>query len=119
MVFVRSRGVQGDGTDRTKTQAQIFSRFGLTWHQKVHFSGILEFQCTRNGPQNLPFCPGSLQDTFIIYSSISHQHIVRKKNPRKKKIGIWVSENPGFGSGNPPGGSYFQKTTPNKNNNFQ
>ena len=38
-------------------------------------SGKLTFQCTRNGPQNLPYCPGSIQDTFIIYSSISHQHI--------------------------------------------
>ena len=35
----------------------------------------LKFQCTRNGPQNPPFCPGSIQDTFIIYSSISHQHL--------------------------------------------
>ena len=59
MELVRSRGVQGDGTDRTKTQTQIFTRFGFTWHQQVNFSEILEFQCTRNGAQNLPFCPGS------------------------------------------------------------
>ena len=74
----RPGGVQGDRTDRTKTAQQISARFGLTWHRKVHFStfsGKLTFQSTRNGPQNLPFCPGSLQDTFIIYSSISHQHI--------------------------------------------
>ena len=109
MVFVRSGGVQGDGTDHTKAQAQIFTPFGLTWHQKVHFSEILEFQCARNGPQNLPFCPGSLQDTFIIYSSISHQHMLSKIFPRTKKNGIWVSENPGFVSGSPPGGLYFQK----------
>ena len=38
-------------------------------------SGNLTFQCTRNGLQNFPYCPGSIQDTFIIYSSISHQHI--------------------------------------------
>ena len=53
MVFVRSGGVQGDGTDHTKMQAQIFTRFGLTWHQKVHFStfdGKLTFQSSRNGP---------------------------------------------------------------------
>ena len=112
MVFVRSRGVQGDGTDRTKTQAQNFTRFGLAWHQKVHFSEILEFQCTRNGPQNLPFCPGSLQDTFIIYSSISHQHIFSKLFPRQIKTGIWVSENPGFVSGSPPGGFSFPEMTP-------
>ena len=85
MVFVRSGGVQGDGTDHTKAQAQIFSRFGLTWHRKVHFSEILEFQCTRNGPRNLPFCPGSLQDTFIIYSSISHQRIFSEIFPNEKK----------------------------------
>ena len=94
MELGRSGGVQGDCTDRTNTQTQIFTRFGLTWHQKVHFSEILEFQCTRNGHQKLPFCPGSLQDTFIIYSSISHQPIVSNIFPRKMKIGNWKSENP-------------------------
>ena len=112
MVFVRSGGVQGDGTDRTKTQTQIFTRFGLTWHQRIHFSDILEFQCIRNGPQNLSFCPGSFQDTFIIYSSISHQHIFSKIFPIKMKTGILVSENPEFVSGSPPGGLYFQKWPP-------
>ena len=38
MELGRSGGVQGDGTDRTKTQTQFFTRFGLTWHQKVNFS---------------------------------------------------------------------------------
>ena len=37
--------------------------------------GKLTFQCNRNCPQNLTYCPGSIQDTFIIYSSINHQHI--------------------------------------------
>ena len=85
MELRRSRGVQGDGTDRTKTQTQIVTRFGLTWHQKVHFSEILEFQCTRNGIQNLQFRPGSLQDTFIIYSSISHRHILFENIAKKNK----------------------------------
>ena len=94
MELRRSGGVQGDGTDRTKTQTQIFTRFGLTWHRKVHFSEILEFQGTRNGPQNLPFCPGSLQDTFIIYSLIFHQQIVFKNSSNKiEKNGNWKSEN--------------------------
>ena len=78
MELGRSGGVQGDRTDRTKTAQQIFERFGLAWHRKVHFStfsGKLTFQSTRNCSQNPPFCPGSLQDTFIIYSSISHQHM--------------------------------------------
>ena len=64
-----------------RSYMQFFSRFGLTWHRKVNFStfsGKLTFQSSRNGPQNLPFCPGSLQDTFIILSSISHQHNFRK-----------------------------------------
>ena len=28
--------------------------------------GKLTFQCTRNGPQNLPYCPGSIQDTLLL-----------------------------------------------------
>ena len=46
----------------------------------------MEFQCTRNGPQNSPFCSGSLQDTFIIYSSISHQHIPRNLKIQKPRF---------------------------------
>merc|ERR1712127_165785 len=59
----------------------IFSRFGCIWSRKVHFSTFsakLTFQCRRNGPQNPPFCPGSFQNTFIIYSSISPQYIFQK-----------------------------------------
>ena len=52
--------------------------------------GKLEFQCTRNGAQNPPFCPWSLQDTFIIYSSISHQpifrNILQKEKSRESEI---------------------------------
>ena len=62
--------------------------FGLTWHQKVHFStfgGKLKFRCPRNGSQNHPFCPGSIQDTFIIYSSISHQHMFQKYFAKRNK----------------------------------
>ena len=33
------------------------------------------FQCIGNGSQNEPFPPGSFQDTFIICSVISQQHI--------------------------------------------
>ena len=76
----RSRGVRGERTEHTKTFRRTLAGFGLTWGQKVDFStfsGKLAFQCTRNGLQKPPFCPGSLQDTFIIYSSILHQHIFR------------------------------------------
>ena len=58
----------------TRSYMHMFSRFGLTWHRKVHFStisGKRTFQSTRNGTQNLPFCPGSLQDNFIMFLDIS------------------------------------------------
>ena len=87
MELGRSGGVQGDRTDRTKTAQQFVARFGLTWHRKVHFStfsGKLTFQSNRNGPQNPPFCPGSLRDTFIIHSSISHQHICQQYFAKRK-----------------------------------
>ena len=74
-------GVSRRTAPTIRSYLQSFSRFGGTWYQKVHFStfdGKLTSQCTRNGPQNPPFCPGSLQDTFIIYSSISHQPIFQK-----------------------------------------
>ena len=70
---------------------QSFSRFGDTWGRKVHFSTFfckLTFQCSRNGPQNPPFCPESLQDAFIISSSISHQHIFQKYFSNKTKSDI-------------------------------
>ena len=101
----RSRGVRGE---RTKTFRRTLAGFGRTWNQKVHFStfdGKLKLQCTRNGSQNPPYCPGSLQDTFIIYSSISHQHVFQKYCAKNniatvvfaKSVVFWapVSE-PGF-----------------------
>ena len=92
----RSRGVRGERTDHTKIFRRTLAGSGLTWHQKVHFStfsGKLTFQCSRNGPQNPPFCPGSLQDTFIIYSSISHQHNFQKYFPKKQNLENRKSEN--------------------------
>ena len=81
----RSRGVREERTEHTQLFSRSLAGFGLTWHQKVHFStfyGKLEFQCIRNGPQNPPYCPWSIQDTFIIYSSTSHQHIFQKHFPK-------------------------------------
>ena len=81
MEFMGFRGFQEDRTDHTVLLANFQPVFGGTWGQKVHLAtcdGKLTFQSTRNGPQNISFCPGSLQDAFIIYSSISHQHIYRK-----------------------------------------
>ena len=58
-----------------------------------NISGKLTFQSSRKGLQNPPFCPGSLQDTFIIYSSISHQHMFRKYCTQTKDLENWKSEN--------------------------
>ena len=52
MVFVRSRGVQGDGTDHTKTQAQIFSRFWSYMASQCPFLRAPSF-----GPLWAPFGP--------------------------------------------------------------
>ena len=83
-----------------RSYMQIFSRFGLTWHRKVNFStfsGKLTFQSTRNGPQNLPFCPGPLQDTFIIFpryltniffknsfQNIFSKNTLKTENPKRR-----------------------------------
>ena len=74
----------------------IPSNFGRIWSYMASESPLfnifrkLTSQCTRNGPQNLPFCAGSLQDTFLIYSSIYHQHmfehILQTKQYRESNI---------------------------------
>ena len=42
---------------------------GLTLpnNEITQYSCFWECQCTRNDPQNLPFCPGPPQNTFIIF----------------------------------------------------
>ena len=96
-------GVSRRTAPTIRSYLQSFSRFAGTWGQKVHFStffGKLTFQCSRNGIQNHPFCPGPLQDTFIIYSSILHQHIFQKylaktEISRIENLEIWKSKHPG------------------------
>ena len=82
-----------------RSYLQIFSRFGGTRCRKVHFStfsGKPTFQCNRNGIQNPPYCPGSLQDAFIIHSSISHQHNFRtyfqKQNGKSEIVKSEISK---------------------------
>ena len=73
-------GVSRKTAPTVRCYLQSFSRFGGTWGQKVHFttfSSKLTFQCTRNGPQNLPFCPG-LSRTPLLFSSISNHQIFQK-----------------------------------------
>ena len=62
---------------------------GLTWHQKVHFptfDGKLELQCTRNGPQNPPFCPGSLSRTPLLFITRYLTNINAKLISQKEQI---------------------------------
>ena len=49
-------------------------------------SDKLEFQCSKNGHQNLPYCLRSIQNTFIFYSSILHQQIFPKYSAHNKKL---------------------------------
>ena len=90
------RAVREERTEHTKLDSRIFTGSGLTWHQKVNFStfdGKLELQCIRNGLQNLPYCPGFLQNTFIIYSSISHHQIFQNHFAKNKNLENHKSEN--------------------------
>ena len=105
----RSRGVREERTDHTQLFRRTLAGFGLTWHRKVHFStfsGHVTFQCTRNGIQNHPFCPGSLQDTFIIYSLIFQQHIFqtcffKKKHLENRTSGNMEIQKPRFTNRSP------------------
>ena len=84
---------------------EIPSNFHAIWSYMASESPLfgnigISMYNTRNGPRNLPFCPGSLRDTFIIYSSISHQHIFPEIFVWQDKIGnrqignlkMWKSE---------------------------
>jgi hypothetical protein len=85
----RSRGVRGERTEHTKTFRRTLAGFGFTWHRRVHFStfdGKLELHCTRNGLQNHPYCPGSIQETFMDFSSISHHQIFQKYSTKKQHL---------------------------------
>jgi len=66
------------------------------WHQKDHFStfdGKLQLQYITNGVQNLPYFSGSLHNTFIIYSAISHHQIFQNYFGKKQNLETHESEN--------------------------
>ena len=63
------------------------------WDQKGNFSifsGKLTFQFTRDVIQNLLFCPGYLQDTFILFprylTTIFPKIFCKNKKPRESEI---------------------------------
>ena len=111
----RSGGVRRERTDHTKRFRRTLAGFGLTWHQKVHFStfsGKLTFQCTRNSAQNPPFCPGSLQDTvFYLFLDISPTYspniFCKKKNIENRKSENLKIQKPRFTNRSPGRGSFL------------
>ena len=96
LIFLSPYG-NGGGFDKTEVCGKMVRDFMGPWSPifcltKLSnlfifmISSQLTFQCTRNGPQNLPYCPGSIQDTLIIYSSISHQPIYRTYFAKNKNL---------------------------------
>ena len=90
----RSRGVREERTDHTKLFSRTLAGFGLTRHQKVHFStydGKLELQCTRNGFKTLHFVQG-LSRTPLLFiprylTNMFFEHILQtKRNLENLKI---------------------------------
>jgi len=56
--------------------------------------GKLELQCTRNGHQNPQFCPGSPQNTFIIFLRYFKTIFPQTSFPEIENLEIWKSKNP-------------------------
>ena len=54
--------------------------------------GNIGIQCTRNGLQNLPFCPGSPHNTFILFSSIFQNQISQTYFFKIEDLEIWKSQ---------------------------
>ena len=55
---------------------------GLTLpnNEITQYSYVWECQCTRNDPQNLSFCPGAPQNTFIFSSIFQNDKSLKKCN---------------------------------------
>ena len=73
--FWQDRSVRKNGAQLYGPRVSSFLSHRIVKSLTFMIFGKLEFQCTRNGFRNPPFCPGSIQDTFIMFSSISHHHI--------------------------------------------
>ncbi len=91
--FWQDRSARKNGAQLYGPRVSNFLSHRITLVNSLTFRiyGKLKFQCIRNGPQNPPFCPGSIQDTFIICSSISH-HQISKTN---RTYPLCVVMNPG------------------------
>ena len=63
----QDRSARGNGAQLYGPRVSDFLSHRIVKSSISMIDGKLEFQCTRNGPQNPPFCPGSPQNTFISF----------------------------------------------------
>jgi hypothetical protein len=94
MAIWQDRSVRENGAQLYGPRVYNLLSHGIVKSLTFRVYGKLEFQCTRNGPQNLPFCPGSIQNTFINFSSISHHQIFQQYVANKINLEIQQSGNP-------------------------
>ena len=90
--FWQDRSERENGAQLYGPRVSIFLSHGIVKSLTFRIYGKLKFQCTRNGPQNPPFCPGSIQNTFMNFprylTTRFPKNISQKQKTRK-------SENPG------------------------
>ena len=94
--FWQDRSVRKNGARLYGRRVSKFLSHRIVKSSTFRMYGKLKFQCSRNGPQNPLFCPGSIQDTFIICPSVSHRHIFQNMLQTKlNKSKNWKIKNPG------------------------
>ena len=76
--FWQDRSVRENGAQLYWPRVSNFLSHRIVKSVTFRISGKLEFQCTRNGTQNPPFCPGSPQNTFIIFFDLSRPDLCFK-----------------------------------------
>ena len=65
--FWQDRSVRENGAQLWGPRVSNFLSHRIVKSLISMMFGKLEFECTRNGPQNPPCCPGSHQNTFITF----------------------------------------------------
>ena len=69
--FWQDRSVRENGAQLYGPRVSNFLSHRIVKSLTFRIYGKLKFQCTRKVPQNPRFCPGSIQNTFIIFLDIS------------------------------------------------
>ena len=65
--FWQDRSVRENGAQLDGPRVSNFLSHRILKSLTFRIYGKLKFPCTRKGAKNHPFCPGSIQDTFIIF----------------------------------------------------